>query len=116
MPPATDCIFCRIVAGEMGKKIHEDNLVAAFEDVHPQAPHHTLVVPKEHLASPGDLTPGREELAGRLLTTAVTLAARKGLDRKGYRMVINCGESAGQSVFHLHLHLLGGRSFGWPPG
>ena len=114
MSPDAECIFCRIVAGEMGNKIHEDDLVSVFEDVNPKAPSHLLIVPREHLASADDLTAEKEKVAGRLLTTAARLAAERGL--KGYRLVINCGPEAGQSVFHLHLHLLGGRSFGWPPG
>jgi histidine triad (HIT) family protein len=108
------CLFCRIVAGEMGTKIHEDDLVAAFEDINPQAPSHTLIVPKRHLATSAELDAGQEDVAGRLLTTAARLARDKGL--ASYRLVMNCGPEAGQSVFHVHLHLLGGRSFGWPPG
>ena len=111
-----DCVFCRIVSGEIGTKVHEDDLVAAFEDLNPQAPNHMLIVPKEHLATANDLTPEREALAGRLLTTAARLARERGLHEKGYRLVVNCGRPAGQSVFHLHVHLLGGRTFTWPPG
>lgn len=114
MSSAGDCLFCRIVAGEVGTKVHEDDLVAAFEDIQPQAPHHTLIVPREHLASAAELGPRHEAMAGRLLTTAARLARDKGLS--SYRLVMNCGEEAGQSVFHIHLHLLGGRGFAWPPG
>ena len=116
MTQSTDCVFCRIVAGEIGSKVHEDDLVAAFEDLNPVAPNHTLIVPKEHLISADDLTPDREKVAGRLLTTAARLARERGLDKSGYRLVANCGRTAGQSVFHLHVHLLGGRTFTWPPG
>ncbi len=111
-----DCIFCRIVAGEAGQKIFEDDLVAAFEDVNPQAPTHVLIVPKEHLASVNDLGESNEGVAGRLLTTAARLARDKQVQDKGYRLVVNTGATAGQSVFHLHVHLLSGRQFGWPPG
>ena len=114
MAASENCLFCRIVAGEMGTRVYEDDLVAAFEDIHPQAPHHTLIVPREHLASSAEFTSGHESLAGRLLITAARLAREKGLE--SYRLVMNCGEDAGQSVFHIHLHLLGGRTFGWPPG
>jgi histidine triad (HIT) family protein len=111
-----ECIFCSIVAGLRGRKIHEDDLVVAFEDVNPQAPSHTLIVPREHLDSTAAFAEGSEALAGRLLATAARLARQKGLERDGYRVVINCGEAAGQTVRHLHLHLLGGRIFRWPPG
>jgi len=114
MAAADDCLFCRIVAGEMGTLIFEDDLVAAFEDIQPQAPSHTLIVPKEHLASSAELAPRHEVMAGRLLITAARLAGKKGLP--SYRLVMNCGEEAGQSVFHIHLHMLGGRTFTWPPG
>ncbi|MFQ5718206.1 MAG: histidine triad nucleotide-binding protein [Acidobacteriota bacterium] len=116
MKSPSDCIFCRIVAGELGTKVHEDDLVVAFDDLNAQAPHHLLIVPREHVASADDLTPDRESLAGRLLTTAARLARDRGLPDAGYRLVINCGAGAGQSVFHLHVHLLGGRTFSWPPG
>ncbi len=114
MSGVADCLFCKIVAGKMGTLTHQDDLVAAFEDINPQAPSHTLIVPREHIASLADLGGDHEALAGRLLATASRLAAQKKL--KGYRVVINSGASAGQSVFHLHLHLLGGRPFHWPPG
>jgi histidine triad (HIT) family protein len=114
MTAGSECLFCRIAAGEMGSKTYEDDLVAAFEDINPQAPNHTLIVPKQHVASTSDLAEGNEDLAGRLLIAAARLAADKKLD--SYRLVINCGASAGQSVFHLHVHLLAGRAFGWPPG
>jgi histidine triad (HIT) family protein len=114
MTAESECLFCRIAAGEMGTRIYEDDQVVAFEDINPQAPNHTLIVPREHLGSSRDLSADREALAGRLLTVAARLAADKKLD--SYRLVINCGASAGQTVPHLHLHLLGGRSFHWPPG
>ncbi|MFQ5767503.1 MAG: histidine triad nucleotide-binding protein [Acidobacteriota bacterium] len=116
MTHSTNCIFCRIVAGEMGKIIHEDDLVAAFEDLNPQAPHHTLIVPRRHLESLDQVGPAEEPLAGRLLSAEELLARRKGLHVNGYRVVFNTGKAAGQSVSHLHLHLLGGRDLRWPPG
>ncbi len=114
MSKADDCLFCRIVAGEVGTLIFADDEVAAFEDINPQAPHHLLVVPRQHIATAAELSPAREALAGRLLTTAARLARERHMP--DYRLVMNCGAQAGQSVFHLHLHVLGGRSFGWPPG
>ena len=111
----TDCLFCRIVAHEIPAQIvHEDAEVIAFRDIAPQAPTHLLVVPRRHLAALVDARASDEPLLGRLLGTAAEIARRDGLD--GYRVVINNGESAGQSVFHLHLHLLAGRRLVWPPG
>jgi histidine triad (HIT) family protein len=126
----SDCLFCRIVAREIPARIvHEDDEVLAFHDISPQAPTHLLIVPKRHLASldaateakdpaaPADPPvgdPPNRPLLGRLLATAAELGRAAGLP--GYRVVVNQGESAGQSVFHLHLHLLGGRRLGWPPG
>lgn len=112
-----DCLFCRIVAGEIPAKIvHRDDRIVAFEDINPQAPTHTLLIPTRHIPTLSDATPGDRELLGDLLLAAAGLARRKGLDASGYRIVSNCQESAGQSVFHLHLHLLGGRRMTWPPG
>ena len=116
MSDTADCIFCRIVAGEIGQKIFEDDLVVAFDDLNPQAPTHILIVPKEHLVSINDLGESNENVAGRLLTTAARLARDKQVHDQGYRLVVNTGAPAGQSVFHLHVHLLSGRRFGWPPG
>jgi len=113
----SDCIFCKILAGEIpATLVFEDDLVVAFEDVNPQAPTHILIIPREHLSTLNELDEGRQELAGRLLVVARKIAGRLGLDKIGYRLVANCLESAGQSVFHIHFHLLGGRSLGWPPG
>ena len=114
MNTTSECLFCRIVAGALGTLIHEDDLVAAFEDVNPQAPSHLLIVPRQHLSSAASLLPEHETVAGRLLVTAAYLARQKGLS--SYRLVMNSGSEAGQSVFHIHLHVMGGRSFGWPPG
>jgi len=111
------CIFCRIVAGSSPARIvFEDDEIVAFEDVHPQAPVHLLVVPRKHLVSLKDATADEVSLLGRLFLVANQLAREKGLETRGYRTVINTGTGAGQSVFHLHLHLLGGRVFHWPPG
>ena len=112
------CLFCRIVAGEIpADKVHEDEHVLAFRDINPQAPTHILVIPKTHIESAADLGHGSEDaaLSGRLLATTAELARREGLER-GWRVVTNVGSDGGQSVQHLHLHLLGGRRLTWPPG
>ncbi len=111
------CLFCEIVAGRIpSKKAFEDDLVYAFHDIAPQAPTHVLVVPKRHVTSPNDLGPDDEALVGRMVRVAKDLARDAGLAERGYRINFNCGADAGYSVFHLHLHLLGGRTFSWPPG
>jgi histidine triad (HIT) family protein len=113
----THCIFCRIIAHEVPAKIvFEDENVVAFEDLHPQAPVHLLVVPRKHLPSLKEATTDDEPLLGHLSAVAAQLARERGLETKGYRAVINNGSWAGQSVFHLHVHVLGGRVFHWPPG
>ncbi len=112
-----NCIFCKIVEKKIPSKIvYEDDSVAAFEDVNPQAPVHTLVVPKKHIPDIHSMSEADRELVGHLFFTARKIAEDKGLDEKGYRMVINNGRGAGQTVFHLHLHILSGRRFSWPPG
>ena len=112
-----DCLFCRITRKDIPSKIvYEDDQIMAFEDINPQAPAHTLVVPKKHLATFNDVGAGDESLLGHMLVVAARIAKDKGLHEKGYRLVGNCLESAGQSVFHIHVHLLGGRRFTWPPG
>jgi histidine triad (HIT) family protein len=114
---ATDCLFCKIVAGEIpANVIYQDDHVLAFEDINPQAPTHTLVIPREHIATLDELDEDKEAIAGKILVAARNIAREKGLDDRGYRLVANCLESAGQTVFHIHFHLLGGRSLGWPPG
>jgi len=111
------CIFCRIIEHRLPARIvFEDDETVAFEDTNPQAPVHTLIVPRKHLTSLKDATPDDASLLGRLFMVAAQLARERGLEPKGYRTVINTGSGAGQSVFHLHLHLLGGRVFRWPPG
>ena len=111
------CIFCRVIEHTSPAKIvFEDDEIVAFEDVHPQAPVHILVVPRKHLASLEDATRDDAPLLGRMHIVATQLARERGLETRGYRTVFNTGSGAGQSVFHLHLHLLGGRLFHWPPG
>lgn len=111
----TDCLFCKIVAGEAdGDIVAESDLVAAFRDVNPQARTHILVIPKEHIASAGELSSGHGDLLGEIFATVAELAEKEGLSN-GYRVVTNIGADAGQSVAHLHFHLLGGRGMGWPP-
>ena len=111
-----DCLFCRIVAGEVpATKLHEDDLVIAIRDISPQAPTHVLVLPVAHIASAADLTDDDGPLLGRLFSVAARLARNEGLVG-GWRLVTNVGPDGGQSVDHLHLHLLGGRRMTWPPG
>lgn len=112
-----DCLFCRIISGEIpSDAVHDDDLVYAFNDINPQAPVHQLVVPKRHIASADDLTEAEGELLGRLFAVMASLAAKAGLPDRGYRVVTNVGADGGQSVDHLHFHLLGGRPMRWPPG
>ena len=112
-----DCLFCRIARKEIPAKIvYDDRQVVAFEDINPQAPTHTLVISKSHYATLNDVGAEQEGLLGYMMLVAARVAKDKGLHSEGYRLVANCLESAGQSVFHIHLHLLGGRRFAWPPG
>ena len=109
----TDCIFCKIVAGEIpSTKIYEDEEILAFQDIHPAAPVHVLFIPKKHFANLGEAAPEDQALLGRLLLVIGQEAAKLGLQESGYRIVSNCGELAGQTVGHFHLHLLGGRGMG----
>jgi histidine triad (HIT) family protein len=111
------CIFCEIAAGRIPAKVaYQDDEVLAFHDINPQAPVHVLVIPKRHVTSLLDLEAGDDGLAGRLVRQARDLARELGVAEGGFRLVFNCGEDAGYSVFHVHLHLLGGRQLGWPPG
>ena len=113
----TDCIFCKIIAGEIpGDIVYQDDDVLAFRDLNPQAPTHILVIPKEHIATTNDIQPAQAELAGKLILAAQHIAGEEGIAESGYRTVLNCNAGAGQTVFHIHLHLLGGRPLGWPPG
>jgi histidine triad (HIT) family protein len=112
-----NCLFCRIAAGEIpSRKVFEDDQIFAFEDIHPQAPVHILLIPKKHIPTLNDLQEEDRGLLGHLLLAASRIARERGLDSQGFRLNANCLESAGQSVFHVHFHLLGGRPFGWPPG
>jgi histidine triad (HIT) family protein len=115
--PQPDCLFCRIVAGEIpSKNVIEDDLLVAFHDIAPRSPTHILVVPKAHIPSAADLTEDDGPLLGRLFATAAAIARDHGIAEQGYRIVTNVGRWGGQSVDHLHLHLMGGRAFDWPPG
>ncbi len=114
--PTRDCLFCRIVRGEIpSKKVYEDEDVFAFEDIQPQAPTHVLVVPKKHFAGLKEAGGEHAELIGRCHLAAAQIARQRNIEQ-GYRTILNVGSDAGQSVFHLHVHLLGGPSLGWPPG
>lgn len=111
----THCLFCRMVAGEIKPDVvFEDDTVLAFRDINPQAPVHILIIPKVHIATLNDLDDAL--LTGQLFQTAVMLAKQEGLSGDGYRTVFNCNKRGGQEVYHLHLHLLGGRQMTWPPG
>ena len=112
-----NCIFCKIIEKKIPAQIiHEDEYAIAFEDLNPQAPVHALIVPKKHIADIHSIAISDREIIGHLFFVAKTIAVQKGLEQGGYRMVINNGRDAGQTVFHIHLHLLSGRSFSWPPG
>ena len=112
-----NCIFCKIVRKEIpGTFVHEDKEILAFRDVHPQAPVHTILIPRDHIERVSEITEKNVSLIGKMILVGNQLAYREGLSEKGYRFVINCNRDGGQTVFHLHLHLLGGRPFRWPPG
>jgi histidine triad (HIT) family protein len=111
------CIFCKIAAGQVpASKVHEDERCLAIRDLNPQAPVHVLVIPREHVATINDLTEAHEPMAGHLLRVGAKVARELGLAEAGYRLVFNTNADAGQTVFHVHLHVLGGRAMGWPPG
>ncbi len=112
-----DCLFCKIAAGEIpAEMVKEADDWIAFRDISPQAPTHILIIPREHIATLNDAAPGKEALLGSLFLAARQIAAEEGIAESGYRTVVNCNADAGQAVFHIHLHLLGGREMGWPPG
>ena len=114
---ADDCLFCRIVAGEIpAKTVFEDDYTLAFRDIDPKAPTHVLVIPRRHIASVTALDALDADLIGRLFLAAREIAAAEGIEESGYRLVMNNGGDAGQSVAHIHLHVLGGRRLSWPPG
>ena len=112
-----DCLFCKMVSGEIKPDtVFENDKVLAFRDINPQAPTHVLVIPKEHIATINDLDESHRDLVGELYLAAREIARAEGIDESGFRTVINCNEDSGQTVFHVHLHLLGGRRMHWPPG
>ena len=112
-----NCLFCKIAEGQIPSKIvYQDEDVVAFEDINPQAPHHILLIPRRHIPSIADLTSEDGHILTLLFAVANRLANKLGLAERGYRIVTNVGPDAGQTVFHLHFHLLGGRKFAWPPG
>lgn len=112
-----DCLFCKIASGEIpAQVIHETDETVAFRDINPQAPVHALVIPKRHIASINELEEGDATIVGKLFLAARDIAAKEGFAEPGYRVTMNCNAAAGQTVFHIHLHLLGGREFSWPPG
>jgi histidine triad (HIT) family protein len=112
-----DCLFCKLIAGQIPATIvHQDDHLVAFKDITPQAPTHVLVVPRRHIGSLNDLSAGDDSLVGEMVRAAAAIAKENGHAEGGYRTVFNCNADAGQTVFHLHLHLLGGRKMTWPPG
>lgn len=113
----SDCLFCKIVKGEIpGAIVHRDDALVAFKDINPQAPLHVLIVPARHIATLNDLSPTDDALVGSMVRLAAKLARDHGYGERGYRTVFNCNAEAGQTVFHIHLHVLAGRSLTWPPG
>jgi histidine triad (HIT) family protein len=113
----TACLFCKIIAREIpASVVYEDAAVLAFNDINPQAPTHVLVIPKRHIATLNDLEPGDDQIVGELVRRAAAIAKERGISQAGFRTVFNTNRDAGQTVFHIHLHLLGGRPMQWPPG
>jgi histidine triad (HIT) family protein len=113
----SDCLFCKIVGGQVGGSlVYQDEDLVAFNDINPQAPMHVLIVPRKHIPTLNDLTPGDDGLVGKMMRRAASLAKERGFGDSGYRTVFNCQSGAGQSVWHIHLHVLGGRRLTWPPG
>jgi len=112
-----ECLFCKIIKGEIkADKVYEDELSIGIRDINPQAPVHVLIIPKNHISTLNELTENNKNLIGHLFLVAQEIAKKEGVAERGYRTVINCNREAGQSIFHIHLHLLGGRVMGWPPG
>lgn len=113
----TDCLFCKIRDGEIpSDTVYENDDIVAFRDVNPHAPTHILIVPRKHISSVNDLEPEDAEVMGKMLLAARDIASSEGVAVDGYRLVVNCNADAGQTVFHIHMHLLGGRNMTWPPG
>jgi histidine triad (HIT) family protein len=112
-----DCLFCKIAGGQIHAAfVHQDEALLAFRDINPQAPLHVLIVPRRHIATLNDLSPADDALVGSMFRRAAAIADEHGYAERGYRTVFNCQREAGQTVFHIHLHLLAGRGLGWPPG
>ena|SRR5438445_13117017 len=112
-----DCLFCKIAAGEIpAKLLYENEFVVAFDDINPQAPQHKLIIPRKHIATLNDLSPEDTVLIGHMAEAAQKMAKHLGIADEGYRFLMNCNRGAGQTVFHIHAHLLGGRQMKWPPG
>ena len=113
----SDCLFCKILEGEIPcDRVYENDQVIAFRDVNPQAPTHILVIPRKHISTVNDLTPDDKNIVGEMILAAQVIAKQEGIEESGYRLIMNCNEGAGQTVFHIHLHILGGRRMNWPPG
>ena len=111
-----ECLFCKIVNQEIpAAVVYEDDQVLAFNDINPQAPTHVLIIPKKHISTLNDIAAEDEALVGHMITVAGQIAQQQGFDQAGYRTVFNCNEHGGQTVYHIHLHLLGGKPMGWPP-
>ena len=114
---ADTCLFCKIIAGTIpASVVHQDEDVVVINDINPQAPTHVLIIPRRHIATLNDLAADDDRLIGAMFRTAADIAKQRGFAERGYRTVFNCNSEAGQSVFHIHLHLLGGRRMTWPPG
>ena len=112
-----DCLFCKIIAGEIpSTKVYEDDYVLAFRDIEPQAPQHIIIIPKKHIASANEITAENSSLIGKIFEVASKIAKELGFSENGYRIVNNCGEDGGQTVGHIHFHLLARRNLAWPPG
>ena len=112
-----NCLFCKMVSGTIPTdKVFEDDDVLAFKDINPAAPHHILIIPKKHISTLNDATSEDQLLLGKLMLTTAHIASELGIEKDGYRVSVNCNNNGGQSVYHIHLHLLGGRSLNWPPG
>jgi len=112
-----NCLFCKIIEGEIpSDKVYENEHIFAFRDIDPKAPTHVLIIPKEHIATTNDLVESHKTIIGEIMLTAKQLAEEEGVAESGYRTVFNCNNDGGQAVYHIHLHLLGGRQMGWPPG
>ena len=112
-----DCLFCKIVAGEIPARIlYQDEQVIAFDDINPQAPHHKIIIPRKHIANLNEISAADESLTGHLVTTAAQLAKDLNVAEDGYRVVMNCNPNGGQTVYHIHMHLIAGRQMHWPPG